>query len=237
MGACVSSSARYLVEDEKNISRSAKHTGGLLPGTETFISAYGMLRTNATFDALSDDALRQLLTGGFRLITKQSGSIVAKEGQMPDRYYVILDGQVSVTLKDGKEVSKLGRGASIGDATLLHGGARTATCRAASIVRLLAIDYGLIPKSTLQGSKQAKESTSGLLHSRTRSQSSTVTPSPQRSPAHPQQSPDLAVTARSNSESNSFVARKLQEKMQASPGAGGSSLHAGRLDERLTREG
>jgi ABC-type lipoprotein export system ATPase subunit len=76
----------------------------------------------------------------------QPGSVIVAQGEPPDKFYVVMVGEVDVLVEqpDGSEVvvDHLGSGQYFGEVALLRGGARTATVRASahSTVELLALD-------------------------------------------------------------------------------------------------
>jgi CRP-like cAMP-binding protein len=95
----------------------------------------------AILDALSrshlfkslDDAGKDDLTELASIENVVSGETIIEEGTEGDCFYVLLEGQVSVSsTTEGKSVhlSDLGRGAVLGEVALLTGEPRTATVRA-----------------------------------------------------------------------------------------------------------
>jgi MFS family permease len=68
-----------------------------------------------------------------------AGVDVIVQGDEGDRFFVIADGEIEV-LRDGVVVASLERGDGFGEIALLHGVARTATCRARTRATLFALE-------------------------------------------------------------------------------------------------
>lgn len=86
----------------------------------------------------------------------EPGSVIVRQGDDADTFYIITKGQVEVLREqDGQEivVSRLGSGQYFGEIGLLHGGKRTATVRAADDVEVMALDRstfsGLVDESDM----------------------------------------------------------------------------------------
>ena len=63
---------------------------------------------------------------------------LTEEGTAGGRFYAILEGQVSVSVK-GREIHKLGPGETVGEMALIDGGPRTATVTAITPVRTITM--------------------------------------------------------------------------------------------------
>jgi CRP-like cAMP-binding protein len=68
-----------------------------------------------------------------------AGSVLATEGQPGDAFYLLLDGDVSIT-QGGKAVRDLRAGDFLGEIALVDGRARTATATATSDLRVATIE-------------------------------------------------------------------------------------------------
>jgi CRP-like cAMP-binding protein len=67
-----------------------------------------------------------------------AGASVVKEGEMDDRFFVILNGEVDV-VSHGHVVGRLGRGGCFGESSYVATARRAATIRTVSDVTLLAM--------------------------------------------------------------------------------------------------
>ncbi|MBA2565308.1 MAG: mechanosensitive ion channel family protein [Gemmatimonadetes bacterium] len=109
--------------------RAAEHVLERLRGVE-FLSA------------LNEDELRRLCRGT-QLHDYYTGETVCRQGDDGDTFFIIDDGSVVVSVTKGgrqEEVARLSSPAFFGEMALLTGEQRTATVRAATSLRLLAVD-------------------------------------------------------------------------------------------------
>ena len=98
----------------------------------------------------------------------EEGETIFAEGEIANRFYIILKGNVQVSrLRDGhrEEIATLGPGDFFGEVSLLRGGARTATVRAATPVDLLTMD-GTDFRAIASTSKQFNEMIEGTIRER-----------------------------------------------------------------------
>lgn len=86
---------------------------------------------------ISDD-IQNLSKYGFT-IKRELGTILLAEGDSSKEMYLILDGEVSVTI-GGFEVAKIGAGQFFGELSMIDGLPRSATVTAATECTLLVID-------------------------------------------------------------------------------------------------
>jgi CRP-like cAMP-binding protein len=96
-----------------------------------------VLKQVGLFQGLSRNELREIAEGAREELFSPNQDIV-KEGQAGGPFFCITEGRADV-LVDGKKVSDLGPGSYFGEMSLLEGGARSATIRATTHVKTLAI--------------------------------------------------------------------------------------------------
>jgi voltage-gated potassium channel len=95
------------------------------------------LRRTPLFENLSRRDLAQVA----KVVVEQeleAGSVLMREGEPADRFYVILDGEIDVR-KRGRRVAELGAGSFVGEIALLSRSPRTATVTATTAVRALML--------------------------------------------------------------------------------------------------
>jgi CRP-like cAMP-binding protein len=68
----------------------------------------------------------------------KAGKVLAREGQTGSEFFVIVDGEVSVT-KDGTEIRRLGEGDFFGEIALVEDRPRTATVTATTPLRFFVL--------------------------------------------------------------------------------------------------
>lgn len=79
------------------------------------------------------------LARGVGMCTFAPGDVVIRQGEIGDRYYLVVDGRLEVTI-DGTFVHEHGPGASFGEVALLHDVPRIATVTALTPAYLLTLD-------------------------------------------------------------------------------------------------
>jgi MFS family permease len=121
-----------------------------------------LLRGNAIFAPLPSSTLEQL-ADGLMEVRAPAGEQIIRQGDRGDRFYVIEDGTVEVSV-DGRPPRALGPGESFGEIALLRDVPRTATVTARTDVVLYALDRGVfIPAVTGSGpSLSAAEAVIGM---------------------------------------------------------------------------
>ena len=97
-----------------------------------------LLRSVPMLAPLSAPILERVAASVIRL-DLPAGSVVIREGDAGDRFYVVAAGRLEVD-RLGEEVRRLGPGDGFGEIALLHGLPRTATVVATDDVVLMAID-------------------------------------------------------------------------------------------------
>lgn len=79
------------------------------------------------------------LTANARTVTVPAGSAVVREGDTGDRYFIVVDGELEVTV-GGQVTRRLADGAAFGEIALMRDVPRSATVTAISDVELLTVD-------------------------------------------------------------------------------------------------
>jgi hypothetical protein len=96
-----------------------------------------LLRSVKVFEELPLTAFERL-AGALEPLQFEAGDTIMREGDQGDRFVVIDAGEVEVTA-DGRPMSRLGRGAGVGEIALLRRSPRTATVTALTPVRAYGI--------------------------------------------------------------------------------------------------
>lgn len=112
----------------------AKVETGLRPPSEVV----ELLRSVPIFAVLPASVL-EYLAGKLTTVKREAGDVVFSQGDHGDRYYLIDQGEVEVSV-DGRVASSLGRGEGFGEIALLRDVPRTATVKAKTDVTLHALD-------------------------------------------------------------------------------------------------
>jgi len=97
-----------------------------------------LLRAVGIFRVLPVPALEGIAHGATE-VSVPAGETIIRQGDAGDRYFAIADGTVEV-LHDGTRLNTLERGEGFGEIALLHDVPRTATVRAVTDGRLIAIE-------------------------------------------------------------------------------------------------
>jgi cyclic nucleotide-binding protein/transmembrane secretion effector len=97
-----------------------------------------LLRAVPMFAPLAPMALERL-AATLSPVDAQAGAFILRQGAPGDRFYVVQEGQVTVEI-DGRPVATGSTGFSFGEISLLRTVPRTASVRAETPVRLLALD-------------------------------------------------------------------------------------------------
>jgi MFS family permease len=97
-----------------------------------------LLATIPIFAPLPEPTLERL-AAQLETVNAPAGTVVIRQGDPGDKFYVVADGELEVTV-DGAATATLARGDAFGEIALLRDVPRTATVTAKSPVRLLALD-------------------------------------------------------------------------------------------------
>ncbi len=104
----------------------------------------------AAESALERELSRTLLSGDEKLTRRDlgEGAVLVTQGAEGDRLYLLIDGVVGVEV-DGEQVAEMGPGTILGERALLEGGARTATLRALTPIRVAVVPAALVAEGEL----------------------------------------------------------------------------------------
>lgn len=102
-----------------------------------------MVGTSHLFKTLDDEGRRELIESGY-VVRFGAGETVVEQGETGTTMYLVLTGKISVETAGGPRgsihLAELGRGACIGEVSVLTGSARTATVKAIDDVQLVAFE-------------------------------------------------------------------------------------------------
>jgi signal-transduction protein with cAMP-binding, CBS, and nucleotidyltransferase domain len=101
-----------------------------------------------------DGVVLERLAAALQPLSLPAGSVLIREGEPGERFYLVDRGEVSV-LKDGAEVARLGPGDYFGEISLLKQVPTTATVVAHTDVQLLALDPDIFVEA-ITGSARAR---------------------------------------------------------------------------------
>ena len=136
---------------------------GIERGAPALDEELGILREHALFEMLSAPVLEDLARA-LRRIEAPPGETIVREGDTGDDYFVVVTGQLSVSINNAR-VRTLAPGDGFGEVALLRDGRRTATVTATSDATL----YGLQRASFLEavtGSRRATQTARELVADR-----------------------------------------------------------------------
>src|SRR5688500_3385829 len=103
---------------------------------------FGVLRRLKFFHEFSHAEIREVLRAS-NWQDYAKGQEIVKEGEMDDRFYIIVSGSCTVD-RSGRRVGSLGLGDCFGEASYVQGAKRTATICAASDVTVLKVSSTLL---------------------------------------------------------------------------------------------
>jgi cyclic nucleotide-binding protein len=123
----------------------------------------GVLRRVPLFTMLNAPVLEDLARALIR-VEAPAGEVIARESRPGDEYFVVVEGQLEVSI-GGAYVRTLGPGDGFGEIALLHEGVRTATVAATSQVTLYALGRASFLEA-VTGSRQAHRAARQLVAER-----------------------------------------------------------------------
>ncbi|RZO64490.1 MAG: cyclic nucleotide-binding domain-containing protein [Sandaracinaceae bacterium] len=102
-----------------------------------------MVGTSHLFKSLDDEGRRELIESGY-VMHYAAGDVIMNEGDPGTKMFLVLTGKISVETGGGDRgsihLAELGRGACVGEVSVLTGGVRTATVRAEVDAQLVAFE-------------------------------------------------------------------------------------------------
>ena len=101
-----------------------------------------MVGTSHLFKSLDDDGRRELIESGY-VVRFGAGDTIVEQDEEGTTMYLVLTGKVRVETggpRGAVHLAELGRGACIGEVSVLTGSARTATVKALEDVQLVAFE-------------------------------------------------------------------------------------------------
>ena len=132
-----------------------------------------LLRSLPLFSPLGAPALEGLARGLAEL-QAPAGTVVVREGEPGDRFYVVAEGELDVSAR-GRELRTIGRGDGFGEIALLENVPRTATVTARTDTRLYALDKPSFLASVSSHPRAAGEA-GRLVRERLPSKQATIAP-------------------------------------------------------------
>lgn len=109
---------------------------GLLADLEAIVEA------SQLFKSLDDEGRRRLIESGY-VLRYEPGDVIIREGDEGSAMYLVMQGTVRVETSGARgsvRLAELGRGACLGEVSVLTGGARTATVTAVDAVHVVAFE-------------------------------------------------------------------------------------------------
>lgn len=95
------------------------------------------------FKSLDDEGRRDLIESGY-VVSYSPGEQILREGEVGSTMYLVMRGRVAVEAKRGERgsihLAELGRGACVGEVSVLTGSPRTASVKALEDVQVVAFE-------------------------------------------------------------------------------------------------
>jgi MFS family permease len=122
-----------------------------------------LLRGDPLFEPLAPPTIERL-SANLVTVEAAAGASIIREGEPGDRFYVVDDGEVEVSV-GGAVVRRQGPGSSFGEIALLRNVPRTATVRAVGDVRLLALERDVF-LSAVTGHRRSRSAAEAVVAER-----------------------------------------------------------------------
>jgi MFS family permease len=122
-----------------------------------------LLRGDPLFEPLAPPTIERL-SANLVAVEAAAGASIIREGETGDRFYVVDDGEVEVSV-GGAVVRRQGPGSSFGEIALLRNVPRTATVRAVGDVRLLALERDVF-LSAVTGHRRSRSAAEAVVAER-----------------------------------------------------------------------
>ena len=137
--------------------------GGIADGLSVPEELLELMRRAPLFAALGPPVLEDLARG-LTPVQLDHGEAAVREGEPGDRYFVVREGVLSVTIA-GDEIRTLGTADGFGEIALLRDGVRTATVTARGVATVYALERGPFLEA-LGGSRRARSAAESLVAER-----------------------------------------------------------------------
>ncbi len=102
-----------------------------------------IIESSHLFKSLGDQGRKELIESGY-VVGYDAGQLILEQGQVGSVMYLVMSGSVSVETDRGAGTSihlaELGRGACIGEVSVLTGSPRTASVKAIDDVKMIAFE-------------------------------------------------------------------------------------------------
>jgi len=102
-----------------------------------------IIRSSHLFKSLGEEGRTELIESGY-VVSYDEGQFLLEQGQVGSTMFLIMQGSVSIETDRGAgnsiHLAELGRGACIGEVSVLTGSPRTATVKALSSVKVVAFE-------------------------------------------------------------------------------------------------
>lgn len=129
-----------------------------------------LIHSSHLFKSLDDEGRRDLIESGY-VVSYSEGETLMKQGDVGSTMYLVMSGSVSVETDKGAggsiHLAELGRGACVGEVGVLTGSPRTATVKALSDVKVVALEKHRIAR-VLDDHPKVRRLLEGIIEGRAR---------------------------------------------------------------------